>query len=276
VAAGAGALASAVVVLPHALLFHDGLGVTGLPVGTALLALVVLPFAPLYPRVPARSGILAVVLGVTLGSLTVATTRRPYGESSRRPLNLVRLEDATAGQALFVAEGSAGPLPPALAEAADWQWRSPLPWAPRLHAFAAPAPPAHLAGPRLVVVSEGERDRRHRFHLRLSPGSGGDRGGLSFPDAQRVAAISVEGWQLDPALCTLSSGWLRVALPTLPPGGVTVELAVRGGEPLAAVLDEQIRGLPGDAAALATARGPLATPVHDGDRTVVIRGVDIP
>src|SRR5439155_18353243 len=102
-----------------------------------------------------------------------------------------------------------------------------------------------LAGPRLVVVSEGERDHRHRFHLRLMPGSGGDRGGLAFKDAQRVAALSVDGWPLDPARCTLSSGWLRVSLRTLPPGGVTIEVALRGGEPLSAVVEEQIRGLPG-------------------------------
>jgi hypothetical protein len=284
-AAAAGALAAALVVLPPALLFHDGLGVPGLPVAGALLTLVVLPFAPLFPAMRLRAAVLAVALGVTLGSLTVATTRAPYSDSSRRPLNLVRLEDGA--QASFVAEGSPGPLPRALAQAASWQTRPVLPWAPALPTQVAPAGPAHLVPPRLVAGEAqasgapmaGEVPLVHgarRVQVRLVPGSGGERGGLAIPDGGRVERIAVAGWALDPGRCTLPSGWLRISIKTLPPAGVPIDLVIRGAEPLAAVIDEQILGLPGDASGLAVARGALATPIHDGDRTVLLRRVEIP
>jgi hypothetical protein len=279
--AAAGATVSAVVLLPHALLFHDAIGITALPVSAALVALVVVPLAALYPAVagPLRSSVLAVLLGVTLGAVTVAVTRAPFSDTSRQPLNLLRVEDLDAGQSVLAADASAGRLPASLRAAAVWEpARALLPWAPGSFAPVTTTGPARPSGPRLEVADLRPDGPRRHLSLRLLPGAGGVRAGVALDPAAagRVEALSLGGWTLDPRRCTLRSGWLRVVTRTLPPEGIALELTVTGAEPLAAVIDEQLLGLPDGAGPLAAARGALAQPFHEGDRTVILRRVRLP
>lgn len=95
---------------------------------------------------------------------------------------------------------------------------------------------------------------------------------LALPAAAPVVAAAVEGVPLaepPPVARWLRGGHRLVASITTPPQGVTIEVAIRGDDPVEATLAALSRPLPPAAAPLLAARPPTAVPWRDGDAVIV-------
>ena len=280
-AAGAGGLVQAVILLPHALLLYDGVGVRVLPAVALLLAVTLCPWVALFGTCSpsARRTILWGLASAFVMALVTVAVQDRFGPDSPRPMNLVRVDRLDRGQAFLVADpGPTGPdtLPASWRGLQAWSDAPAriIPWLAKPARRVAPLGPSSAAGPRAEITASApaiaeQEDRQVSLRLRHSEDAAGIA--LATADAGRIAAIRVNGWTLDPARCTLPSGWLRAQVKSPAPDGVLVQLTVRGSRPVEVTVDEVVFGLPAGAAPLAAERGPSMTPVHDGDRTVRIR-----
>jgi len=62
----------------------------------------------------------------------------------------------------------------------------------------------------------------------------------------------------------------------LAPAGVAVDFTIRRTSPPQIYVMDKSYGLPLEATAILKARPPEATPIHDGDGTIVIRRIQLP
>ena len=143
-----------------------------------------------------------------------------------------------------------------------------LPW---LHGrrLAAPA----IAQSRDVVTLERHNvdGATHTFILR--PAMNTDVVSLAIPAAAPVTAIRLDGHSLTVAAAADDFRVVRFVAP--PADGINVEIDAASPAPIDAYLIDTSYRLPDAAQPLIDARGPLATPVHDGDSWVVFREVQI-
>ncbi len=235
---------------------------------------------PDRPRLAARLAASAAG-AVALVALVVALTAPAYTELWPRRLSLVHLQEWDDGEleaARWLADAApAGPLPGALAEAADW--RPPvalLPYAGTRYAHA-PAEPTGATPPQLEVVSDEERDGERVLALRLRTSAPPLRATVGLPadlglaEARFVGTAS--GWDLRRA------GGIRdrhVHCQGASCDGRVIELSLRGPAPHRLYVAEVTRGLPQSGARLTTARPSTAVPSHDGDVTVQVHFLTIP
>jgi hypothetical protein len=273
-AAVAPAATAAVVLFPVCHLLPHVLGVPAAGAVAALVALAVLPLAPLGAGAagaarwaPGAAGVgLALVLAGVQAALPHAT------EDSPERMSIGFHEEA--GQARWLVETEHDALPPRLRGLAGFSSRrvTPFAWAPRRASFSAPAAPAFLPPPRLEVLSAREAGGVRRVRARLSSPRGAPIVLVVFPPGAEVVSFAMEGVPAPAPAARAGRRWggHRIhACAATPPGGVEIEVALRGGSPVPVVLVDQSGGLPPGGERLVAARPRTAVPSQEGDATFV-------
>lgn len=275
-------LVAALLWFPILWFLYDGMGLSIMPLVTALATLIVWGLAPALPGgrpggesrglwgLPLAAGVAALLC------LGAAMARPPYTPDQPRPLNLLFVQDADSGAALWAADASDGAVPEGLAKAAGFSRdiTEPLPWAPRFDAFTAQAPSLAAPSPELTVLSDrtdGDR-RRMRIHLRSPRGARSI--GLALPATAAIESVRVAGRRIPErsvkAALRRASEWQTIEIWAIAAKGVEVELVIGSRDPLPAVLYDESAGLPAAGRSLLTARPRTASPIGRGDRTIVL------
>lgn len=263
---------AATVLFPVAWLLPPMMGIPAAPAVAALVALVASTAAPLAAGLDGRRrwapGLAALVAAA---SLCAVQATRPHA-TAERPERASLAYHEEAGAARWLAETERDALPAGLAGAAPF---SPaparrFPWSGR-RAFAAPAPALGLSPPALDVLSSRTDGEARRVTARLRSPRGAPVALLVLPPGLEVASLSMNGLAVPaPAPKALRArGGFRVhGCVALPPEGVSIELVVRGGGPVEAVVLDESPGLPAEAATLVAGRPPTAVPWSEGDVTL--------
>lgn len=267
-------IANGLLLGPVAWLLTDLLGAMAAPAIAALAALAAMPVAPLLaallPR--ARWACAAAPLAAMAAAAAVAATRAHATFDDPQRMTIAYHEDAAGAR--WLVESEAGPLPPALRRAAAFggERQPAFPWSPLRRAFAAPAAPAGLPPPRLSVLETAPAAGGRRVRARLASARGAGSVLLLLAPGAEVAAARMEGVEIPPPAPRARryyGGRVVYGCTTVPPGGVELELTLRGAAPVEAVVLDVAPGLPPGGAALQAARPPDAVPSQEGDVSVV-------
>lgn len=276
-------LVTALLWFPILWFLYDGMGLSIMPLVTALATLIVWGLAPALPGgqpggesrglwgLPLAAGVAALLC------LGAAMARPPYTPDQPRPLNLLFVQDADSGAALWAAGAADGAVPEALAEAAGFSRdiTEPLPWAPRFDAFTSKAPSLAVPAPQLTVLSDRADGDRRRVRIRLRSLRGARSIGLAFPATIAIESARVAGRRIPErsvkAALREAREWQTIEIWAMAAEGVEVELVIGSRDPLPAVLYDERAGLPASGRPLLTARPRTASPIGRGDRTIVLR-----
>lgn len=266
--------------LPIAWFLYDGLGVRGVAVISALVALVAGTFAPLIAslarhwrrRLLLSIGACSVAAFVTTLFLPAFSTRQP------ERANILWHQDADTGKARWLYSCASGALPATMRDTATFGARpaAPFPWSVNRKAFAAAAAHQDWRSPELAVLERSASGGRRRIRARLTSPRGAPAAGLAFPPSVRIESLAMGGKllpRLHPRVLSNNGGWRVYSCVTLPPEGVEIEAVLEGEEPVEVVLTDQSPGLPQDGAKVAAARPPTAVPSYEGDLSFVTRRV---
>jgi hypothetical protein len=267
---------------PVLLPLYLALGILGLPVVFALIALLFTATAPLLPAA-VRAGHRSRRAGLTpaLAALTAAVVLAALvpvcTPDSPRPLNIVFHQDAASGQARWLV-GGALPVPAPLSRAEPFgRPAAPFPFTPpALRAVAAPAPALAVQGPRLTLIASATLNGRRRLRLRLTSPRGAPVAGVYIPTSAGIEEARIDGRLVPPPPAGRQApapGWRGLADVTLAPGGCELELLLDETRPLAWYVIDMSPGLPEGGIRLEALRPPTATPVREGDLTVFTRKV---
>lgn len=212
-----------------------------------------------------------------------ALTLAPFTFEHPRPANLGYRLDAASEAATWTLDLAPGPLPEALARAADWAHLGAAGEKQRLQSYRAEAPALGLIAPR--ARPRRLDDRRVEWTLEVAPDVARLRlelVGLTDPVQLRVGPDALDAGTVPRAgpghraRATGRKAQLRAVAATThltllarEPGEVRVVMDCQGAPPAALRVEAVRRGLPPAAHALEAARPPHLVPVHAGDRTHV-------
>ncbi len=277
-----GFLVAATLWLPVGWLLYDGIGIFGLGASAVVLQWVLAPLMPVWtPRGTSRRGS-AVAAGVWLLACVGAIAAPDFTPQHPQKLNLeyqLHLDAEQSSSAQWAATPMTGPLPAAVAEAADFssQPRQPLRWPILLPAFVAPAPVLPVAPPSFEVRELTASEGRLRIRGRLSSPRGAHEAGVVVPEG-RLLSLEMNGSgapaQRSKNLVRkllASDGWINLASHTTGPEGVEVTFELRGTEPATVYLWDSTPGLPPEGRSLLQSRPPNAIRYQAGDRLLVTR-----
>jgi hypothetical protein len=276
-AAIAPGVAAALLWFPVLLPLYQALGVIGLPVVFALIAILSTTVAPLLTAAGSQAGRTALRLGAAaaLACVLVAVGAPAFTADSPRLLNIVFHQDAESGRARWLV-GGALPVPAPLSRAAPFgPPEVPFPFAPPLlRAVAAPAEPLAAPGPVLLVIADQVVDGRRRLELRLSSPRGAPVASVYVPTSAGIEQATIDGRLVPPPPAGRFApvpGWRGLAEVTLPAGGCVLNLVLAEIRPLAWYVIDISPGLPPAGRRLQAARPPAAASVREGDLTIFSR-----
>jgi hypothetical protein len=283
-AAIAPGVVAALLWFPVLLPLYEALGILGLPVVFALIALLFTATAPLLPAAVRaghrgrRAGLTPALAGLT-AAVALAALAPACTPDSPRPLNIVFHQDAASGQARWLV-GGALPVPAPLSRAEPFgPPTAPFPFTPpALRAVAAPAPALAVQGPRLTLIASTTVNGRRQLRLRLTSPRGAPAAGVYVPTGAGIEEARIDGRLVPPPPAGRQApapGWRGLADVTLVPGGCELELLLDETRPLAWYVIDMSPGLPEGGIRLEALRPPAATPVREGDLTVFTRKVVI-
>ena len=276
------AVVAGLVWFPILILLYGGLGtVPGLLLIATLFAVFCTTLFPLLA--PAGGGWrwgLPVVAGVLAMVMAVGILASPvYSADSPRRLNFTYHLDGDSGHGRFLAQ-TPPPLPPPVRKAADFA-RRPAPAFPWSGAgsFIAPAPALPLAAPELTVLGETNEGGKRHLHLRLLSRRGAAVVQLFIPQAARPESIRVGADEISPPSAKAAlrghDDFQVVSVASPPPEGVEISVVLGASGPLDWTVADRTPGLPPLGASLLAARPGDASPIQDGDGTLVTRRVRI-
>ncbi len=277
-----GFLVAATLWLPVGWLLYDGIGIFGLGAGAVVLQWVLAPLMPVWtPRAISRRWS-AVAAGVWLVAGVGAIAAPDFTPQHPQKLNLeyqLHVDANEVASAQWAATPMTGPMPAAVAEAADFssQARQPLRWPILLPAFVAPAPVLPVAPPRFDLLEVKASGDRLRVRGRLSSPRGAHEAGVVVPE-DRLLSLEMNG-SVAPAQrfknlvrkLLASDGWINLASHTTGQEGVEVTFELRGTEPATVYLWDSTPKLPPEGQPLLQARPPNAIRYQAGDRLLVTR-----
>jgi hypothetical protein len=266
--AGLAAIVAAMLWFPYAADIYGAIGAPGLPVGTLLLALALLPLLPALAGLGRGApwlGLLA--LAGTLAFATLAVVRPAFDEHVPRAVNLLYVD---AGGQSRVYVDPYGTLPPDFARENGFAAAEAkvLPWSP-LELQAGPKGPA-LSPPTLELVRDTVVGGRRQVQLRLRSTRAAMSGGLRFPGTIDLATVRIDGQpMLAPRHGSSAPPPFRsVSRIGLPPEGVLIAFEAEPGRAIALYGVDSSRGLPAALANVARARDAIGVPIHGGDASL--------
>jgi hypothetical protein len=259
-----GAMAAALLWLPILTLLHSSIGLASPAVLTLAFAVGLSPCVLLLgPLLEGRRS-LGALLALGSSACLAQSLFAPYSAEVPQRLCLV-LDVDPAGQARWLADASAGPLPDRLRAAADFTPRPshehPWPGYGQGLMFAAPAPaqPAAQLPYTLTAVASDSL----RLSLRASEPLWAL--GVRVRNAARLKQVQWRGQRFAP---TRSGDEQRFVMIVGQERSISLDLQFDGAVPPQLELSEIRRGLPAEGEALSLARGAAAVASGFGDLTV--------
>jgi hypothetical protein len=262
-------VAAALFLLPSAYLSEvtQGLGLApAVMMPLLLVSLALLPAAIADPRHIVLAGSAAALCIAFVMAARVA----PYSADRPQHLSIVYAHDVQTGAAHVVARGP-GPLPGRLAEAADFEKSTVLPWSDRAeyHTVVTAEPGA---APAVVALATTD-PRWHRYHITPAPGAYAVE--LWLPAGRLAGGARIAGRPVRTDTTRGNPTHRRVMFLAPPEDGFELELELVGDEPQDAWLVDIRHVLPEPAQGFMKLRGNLAVPVHAGDLAATYRRVRI-
>ena len=280
IAARIGALIAALVALmiwaPVFALMEVALGYDMPALTSALIAIALLPwFGPLARLQNDKPWRLSVagLTALAVVSVTIAAVLPSSTQARPRPFNFVYFQDDRNDEAHFIAGPPVLPLPPEVAQAAQFTSRLVVP-GDRFETWAAPAPNVNLPAPRVELVSDEVIDGARTLRLRYIT-NGAYRTTVRVPFAAELTRASVNGVDATPTLrssATIDFNSL-VCLGRACDGAEAVLVVNAEAAPMEWLVFGQYLGAPDVAADLVAARPAYTTVAHTGDIALTLGNV---
>jgi hypothetical protein len=275
--------AIAMVGLGTTLLLYPSFGHPILPLVSILLALLLTPMAPLFADVREAGGIPRIALpgfgaAVTLGAAFLAVVVPPFSAKSPEHVDFEYVQDSDSGKSQWVIYPASGRLPEPirLATNASRQTNG-FPWMPDA-SFSTNAPHLDLPPPTFTILESSETPGKRLYRTLLRSERGASRASVLFPADSGVQSVQMEGRPLveeSQALRRWLNGWYEYSCETIPTKGIEISFTLPAGKPVQVYAVDTSFALPLEGMFLLKSRPFTATPYGDGDRTVVVRHVEL-
>jgi hypothetical protein len=276
--------AVAVVAFTTVLMLYPGFGNPILPVVSILLAFLLTPIAALCGDLRDVRGFsrlalpgLAVVL--TLGAAFMAVVVPAFSAKSPEHVNFEYVQDSDTGRSQWVMYPASGKLPEPirLATNAARQNAGPYPWIPET-AYVTNAPHLDLPPPTFTILESTEMPGKRSYRTLLRSERGASRALVYFPPDSGVESVQVEGQNVLAETESIRrdlNGWFVYSCETIPAKGIEIRFTLPAGKVVHVDAVDTSFTLPLEGMFLLKSRPFPATPYGDGDRTVVVRHVEL-
>jgi hypothetical protein len=266
------------------LLLYPGFGNPILPVVSVVVASLLTPMAPVCAGLRQSRGLLRIALpglavGLTLGAAFLAVVVPAFSAKSPEHVNLEYVQDSDSGNSQWVVYPASGRLPEPIRLATNLARHNggPFPWV-RGTTFLANAPHLDLPPPTLTILESSEAPGKRHYRALLRSERGASRALVFFPPDSGVASVQMEGQSLQPQSERMrreSNGWYMYLSEAMPSKGIELAFSLPAGRPVQVYAVDTSFTLPLEGMFLLKSRPLTATPYQDGDRTVVVRHVEL-
>jgi hypothetical protein len=266
------------------LLLYPGFGNPILPIISIVVAFLLTPMAPLCADPRETRGLQRIALPslaiiVTLGAAFMAVVAPAFSAKSPEHVNFEYVQDSDSGKSQWVIYPASGRLPEPirLATNAARQGTGPFPWVPGI-SFTTNAPHLDLPPPTLTILELSEAAGKRAYRTLLRSERGASRASVLFPADSGVESVQVEGQPQQPesdGIRQWSNGWYEYSCETIPQKGIEVSFVLPAGKTVQVYAVDTSFTLPLEGMFLLKSRPFTATPYGDGDRTVVVRHVEL-
>jgi hypothetical protein len=275
---------AAIVVYRPLVLLYDALGNRGLPLSTLLVALLLMPMAPLCAdlwAVRGPRGLLCLSIPVAAATFAAfgAIVMPAYSAKAPEHVNMEYWQQADSGASRWIVEPDSGILPGPIRLAASFRSfpQGAIPWSAR-PAFVATAPRLDFAPPTFTVLEVSEANGRRMYRALLRSERGAPWAAAAFSPRSGVQSVRIGGQPMPLEILPIRDfdhGWTVYSCPALPPGGIEISFSVPIGKPVEISAADQSYGLPPEGKFLLDSRPLTATPSQNGDVTIVSRRVQL-
>ena len=266
------------------LLLYPGFGNPILPVISVIVASLLTPTAPICASSRRSRGLprialpgLAIVL--ILGAAFLAVVVPAFSAKSPEHVNLEYVQDSDSGKSQWVVYPESGRLPEPirLATTLTRQIGGPFPWISGT-SFVANAPHLDLPPPTLTILESSEAPAGRQYRALLRSERGAARAFVLFPPDSGVVSVQMAEQTLQPQSDRMrreANGWYVYLCETMPAKGIELTFRLPAGKPVQVYAVDTSFALPLEGMFLLKSRPLTATPYGDGDRTVVVRHVEL-
>jgi hypothetical protein len=266
------------------LLLYPGFGNLILPLISVVVAVLLTPIAPIcmglrQSRVLPRIALPGLAVALTLGAAFLAVVVPAFSAKSPEHVNLEYVQDSDSGKSQWVVYPASGRLPEPirLATTLTRQNGGPFPWIPGT-SFLANAPHLDLPPPTLTILESSEAPGKRRYRALLRSERSASRAVVLFPPDSGVESVQIDGRALQPQSQGMrrgSNGWYEYLCETMPAKGIELAFGLPAGRPVEVYAVDTSFTLPLEGMFLLKSRPLTATPYQDGDRTMVVRHVEL-
>ncbi len=275
----AGILGSSLTILLYPCLGTPGLVVIALNVGVLLS-----PLAPIVARFKTVKRLSSfTVLGAAFAVFGLATfaafVAPAYSAKSREHMNIEYVQDADSGKSQWAVWPGSGKLPEPVRVATSFkhQDHSLFPWDQDVP-YLADAPHLDLAPPTFTILESSEAGARRQYRALVRSERGASDVTVFFPPDSGIADVAMENERIQqpsPRILRYSNGWYHFECSTMPTHGVEMSFTLPAGKPLSVVTVDETYNLPLEGSFLSKARPLTTVQFGEGDRTLVIRRVQL-
>ncbi len=276
--------AIAAVAFGTVLMLYPGFGNPILPVVAILLAFLLTPIAPLCGDLRdsqgfSRLALPSLAIALTLGAAFMAVVVPAFSAKSPEHVNFEYVQDSDTGKSQWLTYPASGKLPEPirLATNAVRQNAGPYPWIPET-AYVTNAPHLDLPPPTFTILESSEMPGKRQYRTLLRSERGAPRALVYFPPDSGVDAVQVEGQAVLPESDNIRrelNGWFVYSCETIPAKGIEIRFTLPAGKAVKVDAVDTSFTLPLEGMFLLKSRPFPATPYADGDRTVVVRHVEL-
>ncbi len=266
------------------LLLYPGFGNPVLPAISIVLAFLLTPIAPLcgglgQGRLLSRIALPGLGVVVTLAAAFLAVVAPAFSAKSPEHVNLEYVQDSDSGKSQWVMYPASGRLPEPirLATNASRQTGGSFPWITET-SWVTNAPHLDLAPPTLTVLESSAIPGKQNYRTLLRSERGASRALVFFPPDSGVEQVQVEGQSVaaqSERLRRELNGWYEYSCETIPAKGIEIRFTLPAGKPVQVFAVDTSFTLPLEGMFLLKSRPFPATPYADGDRTMVVRHVEL-
>lgn len=275
----AGVLGSSLTILLYPCLGAPGLVVVALNVGLLLSPLS--PIVARYKTVKRLSSFTGLGAAFTVFGLAAfaAFVAPAYSAKSREHMNIEYVQDADSGKSQWAIWPGSGKLPEPVRVATNFkhQDRSLFPWEQDIP-FLADAPHLDLAPPTFTILESSETAGKRVYRALIRSERGASDAAVFFAPDSGIADVRMEGSMIQqptPRILRELNGWYHFECSTMPTRGVELTFALPAGKPTSVVAMDETYTLPLEGSFLSKARPLTTVQFGEGDRTLVIRRVQL-
>ena len=267
-----------------ALLLYPGFGNSILPVVSVIVAALLTPMAPIFASSRRSRGLPQIALpglaiALILGAAFLAVVVPAFSAKSPEHVNFEYVQDSDSGKSQWVVYPESGRLPEPirLATTLTRQTSGPFPWISGA-SFVANAPHLDLPPPTLTILESSEALAGRQYKALLRSERGVSRAFVLFPPDSGVESVQMAEQTLQPqpeGIRRESNGWYVYLCETMPAKGIELTFRLPAGKPVQVYAVDTSFALPLEGMFLLKSRPLTAMPYGDGDRTVVVRHVEL-